>query len=77
MFFESSLYEASNLAHVFNNTFDGAVPKREVSIGIANALNGEFWYYNLIGTYQTFHKDTKFDDMMRVLHASLTYPGLS
>lgn len=79
VFFEDSLYETTSMSIILNKYLKDRPYKRGIDIGITNILYGILILINnfLIGSFKVFNENTSYADMLKVLHASITYPGIS
>mmetsp|Transcript_17696 Transcript_17696/g.29925 ORF Transcript_17696/g.29925 Transcript_17696/m.29925 type:complete len:273 (+) Transcript_17696:211-1029(+) len=66
-FQENSLYDASNLYKFIADYFQVHDPKRHVNLGITNVLNGQ---------YKSFKGVHSREEIIKVLQASVSFPGV-
>ena len=66
-FYENSLYDASDLYTFVAEYFKDAKLQRHVNLGIANVMNGK---------YKSFKEHHTPDELIKVLQASLSFPGV-
>lgn len=66
-FYENSIYDAAPLYKFIQDFFSGSQLKRHLNIGIADVLTGQFKSFN--ETYSS-------EDMVKVLQASVSFPGV-
>lgn len=66
-FYEHSLYDASDLYQFIADYFHGDTVERHLNLGIANVLTGQF---------KSFKEHHPNDELIKVLQASLSYPGV-
>lgn len=80
MFFQSSIFDSTYLNQFIENAFSDTSLKRHMSIGIANVLNGTYSllynYLHFKGSFTSFGEHTSAKDMVKVLQASISYPGV-
>ncbi|CDW79623.1 patatin-like phospholipase family protein [Stylonychia lemnae] len=68
LFFEDSLYESTGISQILSKFIQNKPFNKGFSIGITNILDGHF---------RVFNENQTFSDLLKVLHASITYPGVS
>lgn len=66
-FYEHSLYDAKNLFKFIESYFNYRTVQRHLNIGLANVLNGQY------KSFEDFEKEEK---LVKVLQASMVYPGV-
>jgi hypothetical protein len=75
MYFQNSLYNSTNLNLYIENYFKQTEIKKHLNIGLANVLNGILFLITP-GSFINFDEHTSHNDMMKVLQASLSFPGV-
>ncbi len=68
VFLEGALYDTSGLNQYLTNLFKDTKMMRSLYIGLANFLDG---------SYHIFDEETSDEDMLKVLLATISYPGVS
>jgi predicted acylesterase/phospholipase RssA len=66
-FYENSIYDASDLYDFIESFFKASVVRRHVNIGIANVLTGRYHSFGMR------HTD---EELIKVLQASISFPGV-
>lgn len=66
-FYENSVYDASDLYSFIESFFAYEKPQRHLNLGIANVMTGR---------YHSFGKYHPNDQLIKVLQASISFPGV-
>lgn len=80
IFLDGALYDVHGLNTFIDKYFNGMSVRRELNIGLTNFLDGKLtdiinWL--LTGSYHLFNETFDFSLLLKVLKATIAYPGVS